>query len=138
LLTQTGVAVGTVGDLPAQTWLELYHQLNGDYDQAVQLSNDLISRFPLYWPGHLNLGEVLREQGDINGAIQQQERVPEQDPRNASGIAYLARAYLDSRNLGKARETLERAAAEDRRNLSAAARIGHAPCFGGQERRGPA
>src|SRR5262249_19351032 len=45
-------------DLPAKTWLLLYHELNGDYDQAAQLAKQLIDRFPLYWPGRLNLGDV--------------------------------------------------------------------------------
>jgi serine/threonine protein kinase len=103
-------------DLPAQTWLLLYHELNGDYDQASQLAKRLIDRSPNYWPGHLDLGEVLREQGDIRGAIQQQERVLEQDTQNVFGLAFLSRAYIDQGDLRKARVTLERARAEDRQN----------------------
>jgi serine/threonine protein kinase len=105
-------------DLPAQTWLLLYHELNGDYDQASQLAKRLIDRSPNYWPGHLDLGEVLREQGDIRGAIQQQERVLEQDTQNVFGLAFLSRAYIDQGDLRKARATLERARAEDPRTTS--------------------
>jgi len=103
-------------DLPAQTWLELYHEINGDYDPAIQLSKRLLAQAPLYWPAHLDLGEVLRQQGDTRRSIEQQERVLEQDPHNVFGLLYMARAELDSADLRKARETLEHARAEDRRN----------------------
>jgi serine/threonine protein kinase/Tfp pilus assembly protein PilF len=103
-------------DLPAQTWLLLYHELNGDYDQASRLAKTLIDRSPNYWPGHLDLGEVLREQGDARGAIQEEERVLEQDPQSVFGLAFLSRVYIDMGDLRKARETLERARAEDRQN----------------------
>src|SRR5262245_22945114 len=103
-------------DLPAQTWLLLYHELNGNYDQASQLAKALIDRSPNYWPGHLDLGELLREQGDTRGAIQEQKRVLEQDPQNVFGLAFLSRAYIDAGDLLKARETLERVRADYRQN----------------------
>ena len=103
-------------DLPARTFLVLHHQLNGDYDQASRLSKSLIDRFPLYWPGHLDFGEILREQGNARGAVQEQGRVLEQDPQNVSGLVYESRAYSDLGDLQKARTTLERTRAEDRQN----------------------
>jgi tetratricopeptide (TPR) repeat protein len=103
-------------DLPAQTFLVLYHELNGDYDQGLQISKSLIDRFPLYWPGHLDFGEILREQGNARGAVQEQGRVLEQDPQNVFGLVYGSRAYADLGDLQKARATLERARAEDRQN----------------------
>ena len=103
-------------DLPAHTWLLLSHELNGDYDQAAQLAKHLIEVAPLYWPAHLDLGEIMRLQGDARGAIQEQRRVLEQDPQNVFGLAYLSRVYIDAGDLQAARETLERARAEDRQN----------------------
>src|SRR5262249_39011526 len=103
-------------DMPAQTFLVIYHMLNGDYDHASQLSKHLIERFPLYWPARLDLGEVIRQQEDVRSAMDQQKRVLEQDLQNVSALVYLARAYVDSDDLRKARETLERARAEDRPN----------------------
>ena len=74
--------------------------------------------WPLYWPAHLNKGELLREQGDLDGAVREQEQVLEQDRQNAYGLASLARAYIDAADLQKARQTLARARKEDRQNYT--------------------
>jgi tetratricopeptide (TPR) repeat protein len=73
-------------------------------------------QWPLFWPAYLNRGELLRELGDVAGAIREQGRVLEQDSQNVAALAALARAYIDSVDLSKARQTLERARDEDRQN----------------------
>ena len=103
-------------DPTAHSWLLTYHRFNGDYKRARDEADWLIRRWPLYWPAYLDLGELLRDQGDSAGAIRQQERVLEQDSQNADALAALARAYIDSSDLAKARQTLERARSEDRQN----------------------
>ncbi|MBI1786127.1 MAG: protein kinase [Acidobacteria bacterium] len=104
------------GDATAYSWLIFYHQINGDYAQAVQTAKQSIARWPLYWPGHAALGDLLREQGDTAGAIREEERILEQDPHNLQGLTFLAHAYLASGDLPKARQTLQRARGEDRKN----------------------
>jgi tetratricopeptide (TPR) repeat protein len=101
---------------PARTWPELYHELNGEYAEARELSNHLLVDFPLYWPAHLDLGEALRQQGDTRGAIREFERVLEQDNHNVFALASLMRTYVDSDDFQKALQTLERARPEDREN----------------------
>jgi len=101
-------------DVTAHSWLLFYHHINGDYAPAIQVAKQTITRWPLYWPAHLNLGELLREQGDIAGAIREQERVLEQVPHNLGALAFLAHASMDSGDLPKARQTLARPAGEAR------------------------
>jgi tRNA A-37 threonylcarbamoyl transferase component Bud32/tetratricopeptide (TPR) repeat protein len=103
-------------DMTAPTWLLEYYRLNGDYARAAALAKQIISRWPLYWPGHLYLGILLQEQCDAAGAIREQERVLEQDAQNVAALAELSRAYIDARDLTNARQTLERARPGDRRN----------------------
>ena len=105
-------------DATAQGWLLHYHEFNGDYQQAREQADRLVRQWPLYWAAHLSLGELLREQGDVDGAIREQERVLEQDPQNVDGLASLSRAYIDKHDLHNARQTLERARKEDRENYS--------------------
>src|SRR5258706_3506161 len=55
-------------DPTPHSWLLYYRQMNGDYPQAMQQAQQIISRWPLYWPGQLAMGEMLLEQGDTAGA----------------------------------------------------------------------
>ena len=100
-------------DVTAHDWFLLYHQINGDYAQAIQAARQMITRWPLYWPAHLDLGELLRQQGDVAGAIREQERVLEQAPQNNGAVVFLAHAYMDAGDLPNARRTLERSARPD-------------------------
>ena len=104
-------------DATAHSWLLNYHRFNGDYNRAQQEFDWLIRRWPTFWPAYLDLGELLREQGDLAEAIRQQERVLEQDSQNIDALAALIRAYIDSSDLTRARQTLERVRAEDRQNF---------------------
>jgi serine/threonine protein kinase/tetratricopeptide (TPR) repeat protein len=103
-------------DATAHGWLLNYHRFNGDYRRAKQEFDWLVQRVSTFWPAYLDLGEMLREQGDLAGAIRQQEYVLEQDPHNIDALAALIRAYIDSSDLTRARQTLERVRAEDRQN----------------------
>jgi tetratricopeptide (TPR) repeat protein len=103
-------------DVTAHSWLLDYHRLNGDYQRAREQADWLIRESPLFWPGRLQRGELFREQGDPTTAIREHEKVLEQAPRNADALAALTRAYIDSANLKKARQTLERAPDDERGN----------------------
>jgi tetratricopeptide (TPR) repeat protein len=73
-------------------------------------------RWPLYWPGHFYLAELLREQGNTLAAIKQAETALEQDPQNLSSLVTLARAHLDRSELAEARQKLERVRPEQGQN----------------------
>jgi tetratricopeptide (TPR) repeat protein len=96
------------GDVTAHHWLQTYHLFSGDRERVLQLSKQIITSWPLFWPARLSLGEMLREQGNTAGAISEFERALEQDPQNIQILSPLASAYFDSRELSKARQTLER------------------------------
>jgi eukaryotic-like serine/threonine-protein kinase len=103
-------------DPTAHSWWLQYHRFNGDYRQAREQANWLLHQWPLYWPGHLNLGELLRDQGDAAAAIRELEQVLKQDPQNVYALAAMARAHIDSGDLSKARQILDGARDEDREN----------------------
>src|SRR5262249_2240317 len=54
-------------DVTAEHYLMLYHRTNGDHVKAVRQARQILARLPLFWPAHLDLGELLRQQGDIEG-----------------------------------------------------------------------
>ena len=105
-------------DPVAHGWRLHYHRFNGDYKLAREEAAWLVRRWPLYWPAHLDLGELLREQGDPDGAIREQQRVLEQDPMNVYARVALARAYIDLRNLKEARAALEPARKDNANNYT--------------------
>ncbi len=95
-------------DPAVHTWVPMLHQMNGDYGQALSEAKRITARWPLFWPARLGLGEVLREQGDIAGAIREQEGILEQDTQLGAALACLALAHMDAGELLKARQALER------------------------------
>jgi tetratricopeptide (TPR) repeat protein len=59
------------------------------------------------------LGDILRVEGDTAGAIREQEKILEQDPRNVYAAQKLARIWIDGGDLPKARRSLENLSPED-------------------------
>jgi serine/threonine protein kinase len=106
-----------VNDPAVQTWVLLYHWSNGDYKQATQIADKILSRWPMFWPARLNRGDMLREQGDIAGAVRAQEQILELDPQSRIALASLSRTYMASGDLTKARRVLERVRPQDRQSL---------------------
>jgi len=95
-------------DPEAFIWLLNYHRLNEDNAAALALARQMIEREPLFFPPRMNLGDILRTQGDTAGAIREQVKILEQAPQNLFGVWFLSRAYMDAGELVKARGILER------------------------------
>ena len=107
------------GDEDTLHMLMHYHQHSGEYATAQRVAQQILDRLPLFWPTRMIVGEMLREQGDLAGAIREQDKILEQDPQNAYALGYLARAHMESGNLISARRTLDRARPEDRQGYRA-------------------
>jgi tetratricopeptide (TPR) repeat protein len=88
-------------------WLAQYHLLGGQSDVAKDLYERVMEQHPLFFPARMCYGEILREEGDIAGALREQERVLEQDPQNMFSLCYAARASMDGGDLAKARAHLD-------------------------------
>ena len=103
-------------DPAVHLWLPMYHRAIGDYEQAIQQNKQVITQWPLFWPARWHLGELLREQVDVPGAIRELERILEQDPASRIALWALARIHMDAGDHPKARQTLERLEAQHRQN----------------------
>jgi tetratricopeptide (TPR) repeat protein len=99
-------------DLDAHSELLMYHWLNGDQAQALQMAKQVLTHWPLFWPARLRLANLIQEQGDTARAIREQERILEQYPDNLLRLMNVARAHMDSGDLQKTRQSLERAPKE--------------------------
>lgn len=84
-------------------WLAMYHNLNGEAGVAKDLYRGIVERHPLFFPARMMYGEILRQEGDIAGALREHERVLEQDPQNMLSLDYAARADMDGGDLAGAR-----------------------------------
>jgi len=102
-------------DIDARIWLANYHLLNGDYAAAQSLLKQILDMQPLFYPARMNLGESLREQGDIPNAVLQFKKILEVDAQNNYAITKLARTYMYAGDLAMARRTLERGRPQDRK-----------------------
>ncbi len=103
-------------DADALHFLMLYHHYNGEYGKAQHVGQRVVEHLPLFFPTHMILADMLRQQGDLAGDVREQEKILEQDPQNVYAIRYLARAHMDASDLQRARQTLERARPHDRQS----------------------
>jgi adenylate cyclase len=94
-------------EVDAKIWWSNYHAANGDYASAKVLLNQLLKSDQLFFPARMFLGDVLRMEGDIAGAIREEGKILEQDPGNPYAVHKLARAQFDAHDLPGARRTLE-------------------------------
>jgi serine/threonine protein kinase len=100
----------SVAESPAQSpaiWRAIVHLLVDENEEAKELFLRLLKRDPVLGPPRQLLGEVLRSEGDTEGAIRAEQRVLEQAPANISAIWVLSTAYLDQGNTSAARALLE-------------------------------
>ena len=88
-------------------WRAILHQIGGQNAAVKEDLRIILQREPLNGPAHMVLGDTLRIEGDLQGAIREEQRVLLQAPANISAIRYLALAYMDERDLGRARALLE-------------------------------
>ena len=94
-------------EIDAKIWWSNYYMANGEYASAKELVNQIIEGDPLYFPARMTLGEILRMEGDIDGAVRELGKILEQDPRNIYAAQKLARAYIDRNDFPGARGALE-------------------------------
>ena len=94
-------------EIDAKNWLSNYYAMNGEYAAAKELLDQVLKSDPLFFPARMNLGDILRLEGDLDGAIREQRKVLEQDPRNPLATISLARAYIDRNDIPGAHRTLE-------------------------------
>ena len=88
-------------------WRAILRHLAGKNAAAQEDLRIILDREPLNGPARMFLGETLRMERNLAGAIQQQQQVLEQAPGNMSAVRNLALAYMDNGELDKARGLLE-------------------------------
>jgi serine/threonine protein kinase/tetratricopeptide (TPR) repeat protein len=105
-------------EIDAKIWLSNYYLMNGEYAPAKELLNQVLKDDPLFFPARMNLGDILRLEGDIDGTIRENGKILEQDPRNIYGVLGIARAYIDGNNLPAARRSLESVSPDEQRGFA--------------------
>ena len=103
-------------DMDAKNWLANYFQSNGDYVSAKALLNEVLVHDPLFFPARMQLADILRQEGDISGAVRELEKILEQSPNNPYAIEKLARAHIDGNDLPQARRHLDSLPVEEQKN----------------------
>jgi tetratricopeptide (TPR) repeat protein len=88
-------------------WRGILYLLAEQNKEAKDLFAGLLKDDPVRGAPRQLLGEVLRSEGDLQGAIRAEQRVLEQAPGNISAIGVLSTAYIDQGNLSAARALLE-------------------------------
>jgi serine/threonine protein kinase len=90
-----------------EIWRMIVDIFTGRAAQAQVRGTNILERDPLVGAPRMFLGDTLRTQGDIPGAIRELQKVLEQAPGNITAIRFLALAYMDTGDLQAARTLLE-------------------------------
>src|SRR5262249_49011508 len=88
-------------------WRAIIHHLIGDTPAVKKDLRIMLERESLNGPARMFLGETLRLEGHLQGAVREQQRVLLQAPANISAVWYLSIAYMDGGEIEKARSLLE-------------------------------
>ncbi len=104
------------GEKDGLSLLAIYHQWNGDYETSQATLQRLIALDPLFFPARINIGENLRQTGDPAGAVREQEKVLEQDPKNVTALLAIAMAHQTAGHVEEASQAVARARALDPEN----------------------
>ncbi|MEN6310542.1 MAG: protein kinase, partial [Acidobacteriota bacterium] len=81
-------------EIDAKIWLSNYYAMIGEYAPAKELVNQILAVEPLFFPARMMSGEILRMEGDLDGATRELGKILEQDPRNIYAAAKLARVFV--------------------------------------------
>jgi tetratricopeptide (TPR) repeat protein len=97
------------GRLPddSTTWLVILRMLQEQNREAEEILRIRVERHPLDAPPRMFLGEILRTEGDTEGAIRALQRVLQQAPGNITAAWFLTMAFLDQGKTQQARQLLE-------------------------------
>jgi tRNA A-37 threonylcarbamoyl transferase component Bud32/tetratricopeptide (TPR) repeat protein len=107
-------------EMDANIWLANYYASNNDNSSAKALMHQLLKNNPLFFPARMNLADILRTEGNIDGAIGELKKILEQSPQNIYATQKLARAYLDADDAPQARLSLQSLSSEAQKSYEMA------------------
>jgi hypothetical protein len=88
-------------------WRIVLYTLAEENEPAKTMARDVLTREPLFMAPRVFLGEILRTEGDVAGAVRELQMILEQRRGSALAVRALALALMDSGELGKSRILLE-------------------------------
>jgi tetratricopeptide (TPR) repeat protein len=88
-------------------WRMVVSLLRGDDAEAKEIARQILEREPTFGAPRMFLGEILRREGDLQGAIREQTYVLGLGPEAPGAARFLALAYMDAGQLSEARRVLE-------------------------------
>lgn len=108
-------------DVDARHWLAVYYWYSGEVTAARTIEAENAARYARFFPSRMTLGDLARENGHLDDAMREYERVLEYDPYNAFVLERLMQTHMDRADLTQARQTLDRLRPKDRRSFRARA-----------------
>lgn len=94
-------------EMEAPIWMINCLVMNDNHEEAKRMSKELLAQTPTFFPARMNLASILRDQGDLRGAIEESNKVLEQNPNLVYSIATKVQAYLDLGDTAAARRILD-------------------------------
>jgi len=81
--------------------------MNGNYDAAIAILNKVVESDPKHVDAYNMLGFTHRKKGDYNQSMEFYGTALRLDPEHRGAHEYIGQAYLEQKNLAKAKEHLK-------------------------------
>ena len=105
------------GNLSGAVWLGHCYYLSGDYQAATNQFHEIMRTDPLFWPVHWFMSQILVEQGQLDAARAELQKILDQDPVNLVADITLSYGQLTAGDPPGARAFLEKSRPEDKDNF---------------------
>ncbi len=102
---------------PGAAWLAIDGRHSGDFEMAETRVRKILEAVPLFWAARILLSDILFEEGRIDEAHREIEKVFEQDPHNLGAVRAMARVHIYEGDTAGARPMLEGIAAATHPNF---------------------
>jgi tetratricopeptide (TPR) repeat protein len=96
---------------PGAAWEAIDNRLSGRLEQAEARSRRILDAVPLFWAARIMLADALFDQGRIDDAHREIEKVFEQDTDNLAAVRAMTRIHLYQGDTARARTMLEKISA---------------------------
>ncbi len=102
---------------PGLAWVTIDDELRGRFEAAEARARAVLREVPLFWAARIFLSNILFDEGNVEDARRQIQKVFEEDPSNLTAVRAMARVDIYGGDIREGRAMLEKISAATHPNF---------------------